>query len=152
LGGGSCRAGFVTGLRWEDGFSSRGDGSVWACRLRICKTGFTGERKPEGGVAVAGRVYVTCYGFATKAGIACGPMQDITRTTVGAQLFASRSLTSVTAATTPTTVGTTNRTSPAQLSARSDCHSTRSPEAAQHVPLILPPLDDDCLIYVPCPG
>ena len=30
------------------------------------------------GVAVAERVYVTCYGFATKAGIAYGRMQDIT--------------------------------------------------------------------------
>jgi hypothetical protein len=32
----------------------------------------------------AERVYVTCYGFATKAGIVCGRIQDIT-CTIGAQ-------------------------------------------------------------------
>lgn len=38
-----------------------------------------------------------------------------------------------------------------RLSARNDCHSSRSPEAAKHVPLILPPLDDDCLISCTLP-
>lgn len=38
-----------------------------------------------------------------------------------------------------------------RLSARSDCHSSRSPEAAKHVPLTLLLLDDNCLIYCTLP-
>jgi hypothetical protein len=40
-------------------------------------------------VAVAERVYVTCYGFATKAGIACGRIQDITAPPLPNSLFST---------------------------------------------------------------
>lgn len=60
LGGGLLSA----GVRW-DRFSVKGY-ELWADRIR---TGFTAK---EGRRGVTERVYVTCYGFATKAGIAYG--------------------------------------------------------------------------------
>jgi len=107
-------------------------------------------RKRAGGNlgGVAERVYVTCYGFATRAGVAYGHTQDIIHL-IGTLSLPSASA-SVTTPTTPTTATTSDdndgRLPAAIVIAAENC---RSPEAAKHVPLILPPLDDDCLIHEP---
>ena len=106
-------------------------------------------RKRAGGIwgGVAERVYVTCYGFATRAGVAYGHSQDITHL-IGALSLLSASA-SVTTLTTPTT-GPRRRRQRRSSTCR-DCHSSRELSISGSRQTRSPdtPLDDDCLIHEP---
>ena len=114
------------------------------------------EREPERGVAVAERVYVTCYGFPTEAGIEHRRMRytgynvPLRRPTLCFPLsrFRHDSNNGDDDSDDDSDNDRDNDGRPpaAIVIAAENC---RSPEAVKHVPLILPPLDDDCLIYAP---
>jgi len=108
-------------------------------------------RKRAGGIwgGVAERVYVTCYGFATRAGVAYGHTQDITHLIGALSLLSAFSPLSRPQRRRRRDYDDDDddgRPPAAIVIAAANC---RSPEAAKHVPLILPPLDDDYLIHEP---